>query len=441
MTTTFASLDQLLSEAIGDWIEEDTTTPLATNNFIISSNLAKFTNNNNALVDRWAYITVSTGNAGEDRKVSASSASSNSLTVLGNAWSCDSSGNATFRLYRYSRTNKEKAINRAIEEVYPHLHRKMENKELITGNALLPFIWPTSTSLREYSTSSATIAKTTDVALIWNGETSVKVTASAGNGYLVLSSETYPRLLDLMNTAVNFKCWAYPEDANDAKIEIYTLKADGTTSQTLTSTTDTPAGQWTLISDLTNQSINNEIVQIEFRFKVTTNAKYVYFSFPRVTGRNLYEYMLPDDFKENSKISQVYIQTEGYSDDPCDDKEPRVWDRVFGFDPNIYHTDTYRYIRLPDLYSIPRQIKLVGSTRLESLSSASDTISLDGEKINLLIAYAAYKLYEMEAGTASSEDRSRLLQESEQWRSRYERLKPNLRMMRHSGTINLSNPY
>jgi len=243
-----------------------------------------------------------------------------------------------------------------------------------------------------------------------------------------------------MGKTITFKCWAYPVDtADDATIQIYTIKADGTTTQTLTSTTSNPEGAWTLL-ELEDQAINDDIVEIQFRFRSKTNATHACFDAARVTGRDLYEYLLPTDFK-NGTISQVYIQTSGYSDDACDDLQPRYWERVFGY--STINDGTYKYLRLPSLYSNNRQIRLIGYCPLESLSAstnalaAAKTISLDGEKLNLLIAYAKYKLYQAQEDIPSSEDVGRYETASAKAYLEYLRLLPNLRMIAPSGTMRL----
>ena len=50
-----------------------------------------------------------------------------------------------------------------------------------------------------------------------------------------------------------------------------------------------------------------------------------------------------------------------------------------------------------------RKIKLVGHAPLEILSSATDTMTIDGGRVNLLLQYAAHLLYEMQKGIVSSD--------------------------------------
>jgi len=331
------------------------------------------------------------------------------------------------------------AINNASREIYPNLYKPIDDKTLITGN-ILPNghfrDWSQTTYPDHYSLSNVTAVASTTAGTYRGGTKSAKVTASAGNGYLYISSNSYPRLLDLMGKTVTFKCWAYPEVANDATIEIYTVQADGS-AQTLTSTTSCPAGKFTLL-ELEDQELNDDLTEVQIRFKITTNAKYVYFDDARVTGRNVYEYLLPVDL-QNGDVREVWMQGTGYSDDICDDLQPRFSDLIYGWD--VFSDGTYKYLRLPFLYSSEKRIRLLGICPLEEVDDDTDTITLDGEKVNLLITYAAYLLYEMEIGTPSSEDVSRYERQAGRWWAKYKRLQSHMRMTRPGQTLNLTGVY
>ena len=426
MGTTLSDLDQKLSEAIGDWIEVNTTTNIAANNSVISTTLKQYDRgSDNYFINWWIYINT-TNNPTVSREVSVYDTSTGTLTIRGAALAAESAA-VSFRLYRYSRDSKKRAINNAIRDIYPALHRKLEDRSLITGNILPPFNWSSTSALRLYTSPTGTLAKNTDMAYIWRGLTSAKVIASGADDVLQINSNDYPFLLDLMGKTITFKDWVYPEVTDDAFLTIYTLKADGT-AQTLNSTTSCPAGKKTLL-ELEDQAINDDIQYIEFRLRVHTTTKYAYFDAPRVTGRNLYDYLLPEDF-QNGSVSKVRIQTSGYSDDTCDDLHPTTWELIYNWAtiPKLIGTTTYTYIRLPYLYGSKRQIELSGHCPLETLSADTDTISLDGEKLNLLIACAAYLLYEMEKGVPSSEDISRIDRASIYWLGKYKSLLAHQRM-------------
>ena len=327
------------------------------------------------------------------------------------------------------------AINNAIREIYPNLHKRLEDKTLITGNILPPFIWNTDgDELDFYTEPTGTLAKTTTAGLFRNGENSASVTASGADDYLYISSNDYPRLLDLMNRDIDYKGWAYPQTADDAFLTIYTVKADGT-AQTLNSTTSCPASKFTLL-ELEDQPINDNIVEIQFRMRVHTSGQYVYFDPPRAIGMNIYEYLLPQDFQDGF-VSSVEIQTSGYSDDICDDLQPRSWEKVYNW--SIVNDGSYKYLRLPAGYSNGRKIRLIGYCPLETQTADTSTISLDGEKVNLLIAYAAYLLYEMVESVPASGDVSRYERASSKWLSKYYRLLPMMKMATPRMSMNLPN--
>ena len=303
------------------------------------------------------------------------------------------------------------AINNAIREVYPNLYEALENKTLITGN-ILPNShfedWAVSSGATAvpdfYTLSNASDAAvmTTTAGKVWGGKTSVEFTPNGADGYLYITSNSYPRLLDLMGCQISFRAWAYPQTANDAFLTIYTLKADGTTAQTLNSTTACPAGQWTLL-ELEDQSINDDIVLIQFRFRVHTAGQYAYFDNARVTGLGQYEFLLPTDFRKGN-VDEVFIQSSGLAEYPCDDLNPRTWDRIWS--AHVTDDGTYKYLSTsPILYSDNYQIKLLGRKPLDILAADTEYINIDDEGyIQLLLRYAAHLVYEMQADGVGADD-------------------------------------
>lgn len=433
MTTTLLSLEQLLSESIGDWLEFDTSTNISTgsSNVVIASTLNNYDQQtDDYFKDWWLYITEG-NNSGVSRRLREYQSATGTMKAVGSAFSAESSA-VTVRLHRFDRRNKLRALNRAIEQLYPSLHRRLDDITLVTGN-ILPdgsFEWWTDSSTPKFYTgSNATLAQTTTAGLYrgQRGTTSMKVTVSADNGYAYISSDSYPRLLDLMGRTVNFYCWSSPEVADEAAIVIYTKQADAT-AQTLTSTTTNPAGEYTKL-ELENQTLNDDLVEIQLRFKVATNTKYAYFDDAVLCGMNLSEYLLPEDFQDGH-LSQVQFQTTGYSDEPMYDIQPRYW-RKEDFNP-IIDDGTYKYLRLRRVPTNYHRLRLTGYKQLETLTADTDTISLDGERLNLIVAQAAFNLYQLERGVVSSEDKQRYDEEMAYWNTQVRKLKPSLMMMRPS---------
>jgi len=446
MSTTIENLEEQFSQQIGDWLEVIVSTAIPAGVTISSTHLNSYdAGRDDYFIDWWVYITDK-ANAGVLRQVSDYATSGGVLTVRGANLTNDVANIATIRLHRYNRDKIIEAFNDTSREVFPNLYRRLDNITLITGN-ILPNShfedWALTTVPDKYSLSNTTVTENTTVSYLRGGAASAKVHATAAAGYMEINSDTYPRLLDLMGKTVNFRCWAYPEDlADDAAIEIYTLKAD-TTAQTLTSTTSNPISKWTLI-ELANQSINDDIQYISIRFKVVTNGNDVFYDKARLVGYNQSEYLLPTDFRDGSLL-QVYTQASGYADYACDDIMPRTWSRVFGY--NIIRDGTDAWLQLPFLHTSEYLIRLIGTTPLETVYvgtvaasvvlAYADTISLDGEKLNLFIAYAKYKFWQKIEPPVSSEDTGRYEGQSAKCYGEYQRLLSKHKMMQPSGSLKL----
>ena len=429
-TTALSVLERRVSEQIGDYIEVAVTTAIAANTSIVSTNLRNYDGGQDSyFVDWWVYITDK-ANIATLRQISAYTSSTGTLTVRGASLSSDSADLATIRLHRYDRNLYVNAINDAVRETFPTFHKRVDIIELVTGN-ILPNShfrdWAVSTAPDKYSMQDSNItatANTTGGNYRGGGKSMKSLTGASGAGkYVYISSDSYPRLLDLMGNQVSFYCWALPEVANDASIQIYTVKADGT-AQTLTSTTACPAGEFTLLT-LEDQSLNDDLVEIQFRFKTTTASKYVYWDNARAIGRNQKEYLLPTDLV-SGVLSSVEIQADGRSDFWADDLLPRAWEEVH--DWQVLDDGTDKFIRLGNLYNDDRLIRLRGYAPLSTVSAYTDTVEIDGRFLNRFVAYCKYKLYQSIEGPVASQDVGRYELQSAKAYAEYERLK-NIRML------------
>ncbi len=321
------------------------------------------------------------------------------------------------------------AINNAARDLYPALFKPLIDETLITGNILPPFIWSSSSTLNVYTEPTGTLAKTTTDGYVRNGLSSAKITASGANDAFVLDSNAYPRILDQMGNQITLKCWVLSEVADDAFLDIITTDSDGDDT-TESSTTTCTAGVFTLLA-IEDYDVPDDIVRFRAKFRVHTDTKYAYFDPPRAIGRTVYDYMLPTDFQEGV-VSQVWLQTAGYSDDACDDLHPRYAEE-FGW--KIIDDGTHKYLRLPYAPTTERRIKLVGYCPLEStLDEGTDTMTIPDRYTPRLLTYAAYLLYSMVEGTPSSNDVSRYERASLKWLQKSELLK-NKRMSKPVGQI------
>lgn len=325
----------------------------------------------------------------------------------------------------------ELAINDAIRETYPDVHKPLDDTSLITGNILPPFNWTSSSALDIYTSPSGTLAKTTTAGYYRHASGSAKVTASGADDAIVLDSNAFPRLLDIMDKSVSLKCWAIPEDADDAFLDIITTDSDGNDT-TKSSTTSCTAGVFTLL-EIEDYDVPDDIVRVRIKLRVHTDTKYAYFDPPRLTGKTNYEYLLPYDFQEGT-VEEVHIQSSSYSDDACDDLHPRYGNAVIGHD--IIQDGTRKYIFIP-YSSSKRRVRLIGHCPLEALSSSTDTISLDDKLVDLLITYAAFRIFERQIGTAASTEVSRYQSRANYWYGKYQGLLRTHAMPRKSQTLKI----
>jgi len=426
-TTTVETLEQRLAEQISDYIQVIVTTAIGADNSIVSTNLNAYDGGRDDYFNGWWVYITDHANITVHRQISDYATSGGTLTVRGAALS-DDCNLSTIRLHRYNRDKYITAFADTAREIYPFLYQSFDISELVTGN-ILPNShfrdWAVSTYPDKYALSNVTAVASTTAGTYRGGAKSAKVTASAANGYMYITSDSWPKLLDLMGKTVSLYVWASPEVANDATVKIWTKQADGTEQDTLVSTTACPAGEYTLLK-LENQTLNDDLVEVQLRLGIATNAKYVYFDHARVTGHNIDEYLLPVDLRDGD-TDEVFIQTTGYSDKICDDLHPRYWEKVYGYD--ILNDGTDKYLRLPALYTSNRLIRLKGRKPLSVVSAYTSTIETnDGGEVNLFIAYAKYKLFSMVKTPVSSEDVRRYREEIAEAYGEYRRLLAKHRM-------------
>ncbi len=334
--------------------------------------------------------------------------------------------------------NYNYAINQAAREVYPYLFKYLR-EYIISGSALVDGSfedWTSATALRHWTGLSGALARTSTAGYIRGarGSYSAKYTAGAASDYIYQSSNTYPKLLDFMRHSATARVWARPQTANDAAIVLYTIKADGTT-QSLTSTTACPAGYWTLL-ELENQDINTDIVQFDFRLKVTTSGQYCYFDGARLFGIDTFEYTLPASLQKGT-LTSIREQTSGFADDICDDLGLRAdFQNVWGYD--IIRDGLYEYLRFPEYISYGRNIELNGYGQLESdMDDDADTMSIDDEHVELLLMKAAYCLYRRLRGVPSSDSRQMYTDEFSFWADEFRRNCDKLRMVKPRIQMNI----
>ena len=431
-TSTLTTILDRLSQRIGDFNEEQVTTAINANTSVVCTTWGSYVNQDDVFNRYWIYFN-DYANAGAYRKVADYVNSTNTITVRGANLSDDSANKATVQLHKYDRRNKIRAINIAARDTNADLFRIIRNSELITNN-ILPNSsfedWSSSSSPDNWALTNATSAEETGAGNYRGvkGSSSAVVTASSSNGYLYITSDTVPWLLDMQGHSITVRVWAKPQTSNDAAIVIYTKQADGT-AQTLTSTTANPAGEYSLL-ELEHQELNDNLVEIQIRLKVATNGQLVYFDNCRAIGPNINEMILPLDFQNPlASVSNIYIQQYSQSEWMADDLMAHGnFDPLWGYDTK--DNATSKHLVLPPVPS-ERLLTIEGTAPLESnLSATSDTMTIEDPELELFIQYAAYVLFDLVSGLPSGQDRQFLREEATKYLGNYYRQRDSLGMTR-----------
>ena len=440
-TTRLVLLKRLAEMAEGDdFVEVAVTTDINNDNTIVSTELRSYDYGTDGYYDPWWVYITNFANSAKYRKIDSGTTyatATGTLTVRGEALADDTTDTATIRMTRINPALYLFALNEATRDIYPHVVQYKDDITLITGN-LLPNAHfedqaVSGTADGGYGLTNATAVADTTAADIRGGAKSLKVTATAASGMVSLHSDNYPQLLDIAGKGATLKVWALPQTADDPTIQIYTKTADGTAQSALISTTEAPAGEFTLL-ELKDQTCSSALVEVEIRFLVATSTQYVIFDDARLTTSfSPKEYRLPTDF-HNGAVRRVDIQTKGFADDACDDLNFLYYDPYFGFTT----TDDGTKLRLENPGVSNRRIRVRGDYPLSTLDTDTATIPTDNAKeVNLFLKYAEYKLFESLTAAPDSTDTSRYERAAGKALGEYYRMLPNSKMTRTQATLNI----
>tara|TARA_Y100000310_G_scaffold131489_1_gene130696 strand:- start:1634 stop:2947 length:1314 start_codon:yes stop_codon:yes gene_type:complete len=433
-TTNAMYLNELLHKSVGDWTRVPVSTNIGADTLIKATRLNAYDGGRDGLFDdRWVYVEDFL-NAGEDRRVRKYYTANGTANVFGTNFTADASNTQNVRLHRYSYTDAQESINDAIKELRNVLHRRLDFWEVVSGDMLPnPFFrdWTSSSKPDKWTIKDGSATANTGGMYTLGAKKSMKLVATATNGLAYVSSDDYPRLLDAMGRTADLRAWARPTTADDAFVRIETKQADGTT-QVLQSTTTCPVNEFSELS-LTDQMLNDNLVQINVGVGVGTNGQSAHFTKSRLFGRTTYEYLLPNDFRDGA-LSDVEVQSNGDTNTIA----PRFWSKARGWD--IEDDGTDKFLRMPSSYPNDVYFRLKGYAPLSTVNAASDTIETDEENhLSMLIAYAKYLLYQKTEQPVSSEDKGRYETQAAKAYGEYKRLLPSGRMVPPSGPMRLGN--
>ncbi len=144
-TTNALILNEKLSRSTGDWLRVIATTNINVGNIIVSTTFNQYDGGRDAYFQDWYCYCEDYNNAGVERQVKNYYTANATLRVWGSNFLNDITANlATIRLGRYSFGSKQSAINTAIMEVYPTIHKRVVDKTLATNSSFYEYALPAS---------------------------------------------------------------------------------------------------------------------------------------------------------------------------------------------------------------------------------------------------------------------------------------------------------
>ena len=424
MSTTRANFRKLLSQAIGDW-KTDTTSSAGTTAGIICVRLAD--RSDSFYNEQFVRLTSGTGTwLNDTRRIQTFTQAGGVIAAYAAFTSAPSPTGLTFEIHRIDPDEKDQAIKEACRETYPHLRKEIVDKTLVGGNPLPNSHfedWVSSATKPDnwnISGASFTVAASTAAETFRGGATSVALTRAGTNGYLYISESEWPALLDFNNSVIGIYCWAKSSVASQMRISVYTKTAAGVETTT-NGSYHTGGGEWERLENL-SLSIPDNLVDIEIRISDDGSNTVCYADNCRVIGFPHYKYLLPAQFV--TFPNKIYYQADsGQSRFGCDDVDEQLpWVELFGWKP--LDDGTNKYITFK--YAVPGQRKLIlkGDGYLSQPTTDSSTIEVNDPEAKALVEYAAYLLYDRLSAAPSREDIGRTEREALKWKSKWEQDKP-----------------
>lgn len=418
-TSTLAALRIKISQNIGDYLVGVTTAGAAGGASISMTGLSKYPDTHFAYW--YAVITVCTTATlvGHSQQISTFVSSGGVLTPF-TAFNVAGTGTAvpsgsTFELHRFAPDDFLASLNRAANECFPYVSRRIVDESLITGNWLQNGgfeDWASSSVPDKWANNSAiTLSKNTSYLQRIYGTNALLAACLADGDGVVQSTTQNKMLLNLIGKTVNFAAWV--AGVSGGSLVRVTQTSGSTDSSTLAA-----SAAWELleIEDLVIASTSRTA-----QFKIVSNAAASFYADnARVWGPPIRKYYLPTPFRQ---IQRVDMQTGHYNSTyPCDDiMVTYAKEQLRGY--HVLEDGTDRFLEFD--YDLPANYKLrvTGRGVLSTLAADTDTMEVDGPQADTLTCYATALLYQQRAGTPASQDRARDLQERDYWYAKFEMLK------------------
>ena len=385
MTTNLLVAEAELSRQLGDYWASTTTGAGAATSLVDTALMAKA---NDWITDEtWAFLTSEpTGSAAiyDERKASSLSNTDGTLTTL--TFAAAPGTGITYEVHRlFSPSEKRRALIYAARTAFPHIHEKIWDESIVSGNWLKDGsfeIWTSATVLSNWTASVSTLTQTTTSPYYKHGLTSCKL--STASGYVYQRITNWDDLKRLAGHEVTFTAQGWCNTASCLRLAIY----DGTT----TTYSDYHDGDsaWTEDTDplTVTATIKDHPTQIEFRVYHPSASGVSYVDDARVIGPTT-----PRLYIGGLSISQNMPHGVSYEQSEYSTSEP--WIGIHN-----YELDTENgYLLLPQGVPENRTLRIRGIGYLDFLASGvsstawTATININSPQTDILVAQAALYLY------------------------------------------------
>lgn len=382
MSTTLLEMEVLLSKELGDYWASTTTSNGASDGTTLIDTALK------AKKDDWitegAYDMLTSGTYDEEeRSILGLDNDAGTLTMYAHGGQVVSG--VTYRIHRlFTASEKRRALIDAVKVAYPHVFTEVRDESKVSGNWLKDGsfeIWTTSTNPTYWTASTVTATQTTTAYLFKHGDTSCKLSGSAG--YIYQSVTEWDDLKKLAGETVTFTVQGHSSAASSLRLAIY----DGT--DTTYSSYHDGDSAWTENGDplSVEATIQDNPTAIQFRIYYASGTAYV--DDARVIGVDGARIYIGDLGLVDNEPHQVLAEQSDY-----DESEP--WALLHG----ITYDRTNGYMYLPENVTDDYRLRILGVKYLDFADSAGvtgtdwsdDSITIDEPQTKIVVAQAAMYL-------------------------------------------------
>jgi len=290
-TTTAATLLEEMSRDIGDYHTSSTTSVGAGDGTtVIDTSLADLTEDDGGIQ---AYLKMRSGT--DDGNVRRSKRGDNGYTAssttvtLTRAFSAQIASGVTYELHRFDPAIKREAINRATQQLFPHLYLPLRDESLVVDNLLSNSGFETAASSNVHPSWSkvGTPTITDETSIRRHLTNSAKIIASGAAEGQVQTAQV--NIEELIGKTVHAAFWVYATTADWARIRVDT---DGGTTF-LSSDYHTGVDEWQYLE--IHETIPDEATQLGLRLEVA-NGGTAYFDAGYMAVGPVYKYTIPTTF-------------------------------------------------------------------------------------------------------------------------------------------------